>query len=275
LEDDVIVIARTLTAYGSVARSQIRTITHFRPNLIAWIVYSPLQLGTLYLLWSIVYARTPSLGGLSFTAMMQYYVVVHFLRKVIEPVQTVNYEVWSEINQGKLDIYLARPINFGLFTFARSLGVPFMELCIGIPLLLAFSLLMRLPLQSDPGVLAAFVLSVAGGYGILFLIQFAIGTLTFWMERIFGIRDVIFSIFMLFSGQLLPISLLPAWVQQASHLLPFQSIFYVPARIYASTHVNAEVASLLAQQAGWLIALSLGASLLWARGIHRYASQGG
>lgn len=267
--------ARTLTAYAAVARSQIRTITHFRPNLIAWIVYSPLQLGTLYLLWTIVYGHTPSLGGLSFSAMMQYYVVVHFLRKVIEPVQTVNYEVWSEINQGKLDIYLARPINFGLFTLARSFGVPFVELCIGIPLLIACSLLMRLPLQSDPGVLAAFALSVLGGYGILFLIQFAIGTLTFWMERIFGIRDVIFSVFMLFSGQLLPVSLLPGWVQQASHLMPFQWIYYVPARIYASPRVDAEVAALLAQQAGWLIALSLGASLLWARGINRYASQGG
>lgn len=262
-------------AYAAVARSQIRTLTHFRPNLIAWMAYSPLQLGTIYLLWSIVYRGGGEVGGMSFARMMQYYVVVHFLRKVIEPVQTVNYEVWSEINQGRLDIYLARPINFGLFTFAKSLGVPFLELFIGIPFLVLFSIALRLPLQSDPALLTAFGLSVCAGYGILFLVQMAIGTLTFWMERIFGIRDMIFSIFMLLSGQLIPVSLLPAWIQQASRLLPFESIYYIPARIYAAPRLDGDVMAMLAQQIVWVMVMGVLVSLLWSRGISRYASQGG
>jgi hypothetical protein len=38
-----------------------------------------------------------------------------------------------------------------------------------------------LPIQTRPAVLVVFLLSLAGGFLILFLLQFLIGSLTFWM----------------------------------------------------------------------------------------------
>jgi ABC-2 type transport system permease protein len=243
--------------------------------VIAWVLYSPLQVAMIYLLWRIVYRSAGEVGGLRFKEMILYYLVVHFLGRAMLPIQTVNYEVWSEINKGALDIYLSRPLGFGPFVFFRSLGAPTVEICLGVPFFLLFSWILGLPVQADPLVLSAFFLSGLLGACVLFLVQFLIGTLTFWMERIFGIRDLVVSVFMLFSGQLIPVSALPAPVARLSGGLPFESIFFVPAMIYRRPAFDLDAAALLAQQAVWIAVLWALAAALWRRGVERYASQGG
>lgn len=264
-----------IRTYLSVLRTRILSVSHFRANVLAWVLYSPLQVAVIYLLWKIVYRNTDQVGELGFRDMVLYYLVVHFLSRAMGSLQAVNYEVWTEINKGKLDIYLARPIRFGPFLFFRSLGNPTVEIALGLPFFLLFSFLLSLPIQSDPWVLAAFFTSGFLGAVILFLIQFIVGCLTFWMERIFSIRDVVASLFLLFSGQLIPISVLPPWVAGLSRVLPFESVFFVPATIYARPAVDAGVAALLAQQGIWILLLLAAASAVWSRGLARYASQGG
>lgn len=261
--------------YLGVLRTRLKTLSHFRANVVAWILYSPIQLAIIYLLWRIIYSGTEQVGSFRFEDMILYYLVVHFLRKIIEPVQSVNYEVWTDINKGNLDVYLARPVSFGPFVFFRSLGAPLIEIAVGLPFFLLFSWLLGLPLQTDPLLLAVFFVSVLSGFAILFLIQFIIGSLTFWFERIFGIRDMIFSVFMLFSGQLIPISVLPGWLVAVSRYLPFEGIYFVPGTIYAQGTLGPDVALYVFRQFIWIAVLWAVAATVWARGLTRYASQGG
>ncbi len=253
----------------------MKTLAHFRANVVAWIFYSPLQIAVVYLVWTIVFQSTDRVGQFAFRDILLYYLIVHFLDKILDPVLEVNYQVWEEINEGRLDIYMVRPINFTVFMFFKSLGIPIIELMIGIPFFLVFALVLNLPLQTDPAVLLCFFGSVAMGFLILYLVQLIIGTLTFWMEGIFGIRDIIFSVFMLFSGQLIPISVLPDWIVGVSACLPFEGIYFMPATIFAQTSVNATVIFFLAKQAAWVAVLATAAAVLWQRGNLRYASQGG
>jgi ABC-2 type transport system permease protein len=264
-----------LRCYFGVLRARVKSVAHFRANVVAWILYSPIQLAIIFLLWRIVYSGTDHVGSFRFKDIMLYYLIVHFIRRLIDPVQTVNYDVWSDINQGTLDVYLARPVNFGTFVFFRSLAAPVVEIAVGLPFFLVFSWVLGLPVGRDPRLLAVFFSSVLAGFTILFLIQFLIGSLTFWFERIFGIRDMIFSVFMLFSGQLIPISVLPKPLATLSHYLPFESIYFVPGMIYVRGVLNAEVAGQLAQQLIWIVVLWAAAAVVWTRGITRYASQGG
>lgn len=261
-------------AYLGIVKASASEVSHFRANLIAWILYSPLQLGILYLVWGIVYRKTDAVGSFGFRDMMLYYLVVHFLRRLFEPLMTINFEVWKEINEGRLDVYLARPIHYATFTFCRSLGAPLVEVLVGVPFFLIFAWALGVPVATDPAVLALFAASAAAGYVILFFVQFLIGSLTFWMERIFGVRDLVFSVFLLFSGQMIPISVLPEWVARISAYLPFESIFFVPARIYGEAHA-VDAGGGLFRQLVWVLALWALATAVWSRGVDRYASQGG
>lgn len=264
-----------LRPYLAALRGQLRGAAHFRVNLVAWIFEGPLHIGVLYLLWRIVYARTASVGGLDFKGMIGYFVVVYLLRRIFSSAETINYEVWSDINKGKLDSYLVMPIRFGWFKFFGSLASPLVEIAVGIPFFLVLSRVLGLPLQRAPGVLAAFLLSLPAAFGLLFLIQFLIGSLTFWTERIFGIRDILYSLYMLFSGQLIPLSALPPFARGLARCLPFAGIYSTPALLYAQPRLSGEVALLLGQQLAWLALLGALATALWSRGVARYASQGG
>lgn len=262
-------------AYLAVYRTQLKTLLHFKTNLLAWVIYSPLQMAVIYLLWKVIYSQTDTVKDFTFEDMIRYYLIVHLLNRTFGSVLEINYRVWVDINKGKLDIYLARPLNFGLFTLFKAMGKPSIEWVIGIPFFIFFCIVLSIPLQINPWVLASFLLSVFAGFGILFLIQFMIGSLAFWTERIFGIRDIIFSIFMLFSGQLIPVSVLPKWIQAASQYLPFEGIFYMPATIYAQPQVNPLILFFLIKQFVWVCVLTLMCIAVWQRGSTRYASQGG
>ena len=266
---------RRVRIYLAFVRTELSNLAQFRTNALAWCLYSPLQMAILYVVWKIVYAGRATVGSFDFAGMLLYYLVVHYLRRVIEPVQSVNYQVWSEINEGRLDTYLARPVSFGLVTFSRSLAGPLLELALGVPFFLLFSLALSLPVQTDPLRLGAFFVSVSGGYIILFLVQFLIGSLSFWFERIFGLRDIVFSVFMLFSGQIIPVSLLPDWAGRMSQWLPFAGIYYAPAMIYTPAGDLTSMGTFLGTQALWIGVLLVLATGVWSRGVRRYASQGG
>lgn len=254
--------------------AEIRSTVHFRANLLAWILFSPLQLAVVYLLWDLIYSRVEKVGDFAFRDILLYYLVLHFLRRVLDPVQEVTYKVWSEINGGTLDSYLARPVRYGPLLFWRSLGEPLVEAAIGLPFFLIFAAVLELRIVTGPTILALFALSVLGGFVILFLLQFLLGVCTFWIERIFGLRDVVVSLFMLFSGQLLPVSVLPEPLARLSPYLPFQYVYFAPARIYQSGD-TALAAELLLQGAGWVFLLCLASIAVWSRGVVRYSSQGG
>jgi ABC-2 type transport system permease protein len=90
-----------------------------------------------------------------------------------------------------------------------------------------------------------------------------------------GVRDMIFSVFMLLSGQLIPVSTLPGWIREVSRLLPFEGIYFIPARIYSQSALGPEVAGFLLQQGIWIALLGGLGAAVWSRGLRRYASQGG
>ena len=264
-----------LRPYLSAFQGQLRSATHFRTNLLAWSLESPLYLAVLLLLWRAVYAATDRVGGLGLQEMIGYVLVVYVLRRVFSSVETVNYEVWTEINRGRLDAFLVRPLHFGWFKLASALAAPVMELAMGLPFFIAASLVLGVAPQREPRLLAAFLLSAVLAFLTLFLVQFLIGTLTFWTERIFGFRDILYSVFMLFSGQLIPITALPEWARGISRFLPFSGIYFTPATLYAAPSFSSDAARLLVAQVLWLALLALLAWTSWSRGVGRYASQGG
>jgi ABC-2 type transport system permease protein len=119
------------------------------------------------------------------------------------------------------------------------------------------------------------LLAAAGGVVVLFLIQFMIATMGFWLEAIFGFRDIIVTIDSLFAGRMIPLSALPGLIATISQWLPFQFTLYVPVAIYMGKFSSAGLFGALGLEALWIAVLFGASRLLWRRGLVKYASQGG
>jgi ABC-2 type transport system permease protein len=90
-----------------------------------------------------------------------------------------------------------------------------------------------------------------------------------------GINALINAPVVVFSGNLLPLSLFPDWMQTALLLQPFAGLLDIPLRIYFGQLEGVAALGGLALQAFWLAALVLLGRWLMSRVVRTLEMQGG
>jgi ABC-2 type transport system permease protein len=268
-------MARRAQKYVSYALVRLATLKEYVSDFVGGILLLPVEVAIVVLVWRVIYACTGPLGQFSLEDMIAYQLLVYALSRGTWPVGTINYRVWQDIRQGKLDICLARPIDYQLSRLASELGEAGYRSAMHLLAYVATCAVLRLPVLSDPLLWGAFLLSIAGGFVLRFLIQFAIACMAFWTEAIFGVRDIVVEIESLLSGRYVPVSIMPGLVRSIASVLPFQFTLFLPISIYLGHYMPLEALEVLGWQALWVAVLLLATRLLWQRGLARYEAQGG
>jgi ABC-2 type transport system permease protein len=80
---------------------------------------------------------------------------------------------------------------------------------------------------------------------------------------------------LLLSGRLVPLGLMPGWVQAASWAMPFRWTFGYPITALVGPISNRELLLGLLAQAGWITVGGLLVKVVWPRGIKRFSAVGG
>jgi ABC-2 type transport system permease protein len=78
-----------------------------------------------------------------------------------------------------------------------------------------------------------------------------------------------------FSGMLIPLSLMPSWLQGLSWAMPFVHFTTTPASIYLGRVDTAGALGLIAAQTAWAVGLWVIARLLWWRLVKKVTIHGG
>ena len=81
---------------------------------------------------------------------------------------------------------------------------------------------------SDAAEIAVFAVAIWGAYLIRTFNQSALGMLCFWTTRVSAAFSLYIMVELLLSGRLVPMTLMPDWVQTLAWFLPFQWTFYFP-----------------------------------------------
>jgi ABC-2 type transport system permease protein len=267
--------ARSWKKYYSFGTVRVATLKEYALDFFGGLVLLPVEVAIVVLVWRVIYDYVGPLGSFDLDTMIAYQLLVHNLMRGTWSVATINYRVWQDIRQGKLDVYLARPLDYQLSKLSGELGEVAVRAFLRLAMFLLACLVLRLPLLADPFLWVLFLLSFLGGFVIKFLEQFLIATAAFWTEAIFGLRDVVIAVSQVFAGTLIPVSVMPAFFRAIAAVLPFQFILFVPAAIYLGQYSHLEALGMLGLQAAWLVALFACSRLLWRRGLARYEAQGG
>ena len=144
-----------------------------------------------------------------------------------------------------------------------------------IPLAIALSFLFDPSLSPNVQQVVAFGIAIWGAYLIRTMFQEALGMLCFWTTRGAAIFDLWMTLELLLSGRLVPLPLMPDWVQEISRFLPFQWAFYFPIETLVGDYSNVELVRGLLVQLLWiLIGLAI-FRVAWRYAIRRYSAVGG
>jgi len=183
---------------------------------------------------------------------------------------------WEErIREGELNKDLLRPVLPLHYDIAFFAGWKVVVIVLWIPLAIGLSLVFDPVLDPRLLEIAVFAVAIWGAYLLRTMFQEALGMLCFWTTRGAAIFDLWMMTELLLSGRLVPLPLMPDWVQDVSRFLPFQWAFFFPIEALVGDLSNDELLRGLGAQVLWiLIGLAI-FRVAWKHAIKRYSAVGG
>lgn len=265
-----------LKKYLAIYRYMFIRSLQFRTELMIYVVLDVLPFFILLFVWQAVFENKTEINSFTLPQITQYY----FLVMLVERMTSTYFENWrsEEIRKGKIDYFLTRPFSYFNEIFSKDIGGKLVSLIISLPGLgLAFFLISFVvpvaPLSVAPHQLTIFLIFMAIGYCMQFMIAFWIVLLTFWFEGSSGLEHFKWITVSLFSGSMIPITFMPEWLQTLYHYLPFKFIFAVPITyLQGSLQLSTQ---LLLELGVSLALMALLSRVLWKRALYQYASAGG
>ncbi len=183
---------------------------------------------------------------------------------------------WEErIREGDLAGSLLRPMHPLNYDIAYFAGWKVVVIVLWIPLAIGLSLVFDPELHPRPLEVAVFGVAIWGAYLLRTMFQSTLGMLCFWTTRGAAIFDLWMTLELLLSGRLVPLPLMPDWVQTISWFLPFQWAFFFPIEALVGDMSNAELGRGLAFQILWIL-IGLGLfKVAWRYAIRHFSAVGG
>lgn len=223
--------------------------------------------------WSTI-ARTHggSVAGISAGGFAAYYIVWTLVRNMNIVFTPFGWE-WR-VQYGQFSSMLLRPqhpIHEDISYFA---GWKIVVIVLWLPLAAVLSLIFHPTLH--PTLLQGIVFFVAiwGAYLIRTVMLWLLGLVTFWTTRVSAIFQVYFAAELLLSGRLVPMQIMPGWVQTAANILPFQWTFYFPIEALVGSMSVPELLRGVAMQVLWVVIGTAGIAVFWPVTVRKYSAVG-
>ncbi len=213
-----------------------------------------------------------TVGGLTAGEFAAYYIVWTLVRTMNIVFTPYGWE-WR-IREGQLSGQLLRPLHPIHYDLAEFAGGKLPWVLFYLPIAAVLTLVFNPTFDVRPLEIAVFAVAIWGAYLIRTFYQSALGLVTFWTTRVGALFQLYIALELLLSGRLVPLTLMPDWVQTVAWFLPFRWTFYFPIQTLVGDLSNEELLGGLAMQALWTV-IGIGLfSLVWRYAIRRYTAVG-
>jgi len=263
-----------MKTYLAIIKANWQRMLTYRFTILAYRIGEVIEIIILILMWSAIYSNQDMIKGFSLKEMLTYVLfgsLVHILIK-----NFVYDRVSEEIKNGKLSLFLIKPISYLGYTFALSVGQFFFITILSVitHLVVILFFIDKFILNFETLYLAVILIMVILAFIIEFLIAYLIGLIAFWTDETTGIYATISRLKKFFSGGYFPISLLPSIFVSISLYFPFAYSFFVPSQIYLKKISIEDGLKGLITQIVWIVLLYLIIKIVWKKGIKKYEGVG-
>ena len=246
----------------------------YRANLLMYLLYwlvSPI----IYLaVWTSIANSKGNVSGLTANDFVTYYMTLLIVDQITSNI--VIHTFAYKVQDGTLSGELVRPIH-PMLTNALINNIAFKVLTIMgfIPIWIILFFLYKPDYSSVTltGVLLA-IPALIMGFFVGFLLTASITSLAFWTTRVYSIHEFYYALILLFSGQFVPLTLMPKFVQDVAQFLPFQLSIYYPIQLILGILSTAQIIQGYLVGVIWLIAAIVIFNMMWRNGVKRYSAVG-
>jgi ABC-2 type transport system permease protein len=269
-------------ALPTLLRIGVAETVAYRGEFLVWILTTTLPL-VMLALWTTA-ADERAFGNFGSEDFVAYYLANLIVRNLTG--SWVAWQISEEIRMGSMSMRLLRPLHpFFALAASHVAAIPFRSI---VALPIAVVLLVSSggsALETDPLQLVLVVPSIALAWLITFAVMFMLGAIAFFVTKAFAVMNLYFAVFSLLSGYLLPIELLPSWIEPVARWSPFRFMLSLPIELVTRRVPEGELvpgpiprdelAMLMGLQVGWTVLLIAAALYVWRLGVRRFEAVGG
>lgn len=266
-------LRRTLSIYSAVAATAIKTRLAYNMWVWADFVVTLVSMFVFVYFWRAVYAESATLGGLVLSQTITYILLARLLSPLVET-RTIFFFGFM-IRQGQIAVELTRPLDLQVRIMVETFAELGTFLVQRLPLFLLAWLFLGLQLPRDPSVWGAFLVSLLLGQAVIFLFDWLFACLAFYITETWGLSVVRIGVASFFSGALLPLAMMPAWLQKIAASLPFAQVLSVPVSLLSGISPLADAPRLWLIQIAWLLAMLALSRMFFSVAVRKVTVQGG
>lgn len=226
----------------------------------------------LLVVWRTVSLQTGSIGSYTPDEIVAYYVVWTLVRAMNLALTPYVWEWWIQF--GRVSHMLMHPTSVYWRSTMNFAGMKILWFLAWLPIGGTLFLVFRPNIVFTWRTFVFGFVSLWGAYFVRASYQFLLGLIGFWTTRVAALFEVIFMSEILLSGRLVPMAIMPAWVQSISDVLPFKWTFQFPIEAIIGRLDTADVYRGWVFQAGWILVLVTSISLVWKKAVRRYTAVG-
>jgi len=246
----------------------------YRANLMMYLLYWLVSPVVYLAVWTTIARSQGSVGGLTPNDFITYYMTLLIVDQLTSEITI--HAFGYKIQDGTLSGELIRPMHPILTnSLVYNLAFKVLTLVALIPVWLVLWLLFQPNFSSVTwqGILLALP-AVILGFAISFLIGAALTCIAFWTTRVWSLYEFYSGLVILFSGQFVPLQLMPQIVQDIALYLPFQLFKYYPIQLILGRLSAAEIIQGYLMGIFWLIVSLVFFLWVWRNGVKKFSAVG-
>lgn len=246
----------------------------YRANSLMYLLYWLVSPIVHVAVWTSIANANGSVNGLTADDFVNYYMLLLIVDQLTSNI-TIHIFAYK-VQDGSLSGELVKPIHPMLTnTLITNIAFKAMMLIGFVPVWIFLAYIFKPDFASVTwqGVLLA-IPAILLGFIVNFLLTGAVSSIAFWTTRVYSINEFYFALFVLFSGQFVPLQLMPKAIQAIAHYLPFQLQIYFPIQLIQNNLSPAEILQGFLIGFIWLGIVILLFQWVWRAGVKRFSAVG-
>ncbi len=267
------VLRRNFSIYGAIAATTSKEFLTYRAWFWLGMILNVIAMTIFVYFWKAVYTNTSSIAGMDLQQTLNYIL----LARVLTPLgdMFMIFEFGYNLREGAMAILLLRPVNLQGNYYVVSLAHLGMFLVWEIPMAFVATFVFGLQWPTSLVVWGAFLVTAILGHTVLFFFDWILGCLTFYTTEVWGLGVLVEGVSLFFSGSLVPLVMMPGWLQALTHALPFAQAVYAPLSVLTGIVPLSQVWQVWLVQLAWIAGLGLASQLIFRVAIRKVTVQGG
>lgn len=182
----------------------------------------------------------------------------------------------DRIKNGNVATDFLRPLSVQAASITTEVGRAIFALIPrGLPSVAVGAIVVGMAMPTHPVPYLLGVLSLILGITVSFATAYLVAVAGFWLVETRGVQILYMVVSGFLAGLFVPISLFPGWMRIVARATPFPSMLMSPIDVLSGRVTGLPAVGLVAEQIGWLAAITLAGALITRAGRRKLEVQGG